>query len=81
VGGQSVAAVGSAKRPLWLGQELERWLASNGYLGTRPKLLENGEHIVEGIWHWNGGHGRGWGFIGMEQFGSRDIAAGRFVST
>lgn len=80
VGGQVLPQWDRQKRPLWLGHELERWLASNGYLGTRPKLLENGEHIVEGnmalerrAWQEAGG------FIGMEQFGSKNMAAGEVL--
>jgi hypothetical protein len=65
------------QKPPWVNSGLERWFAVNGYLGTQPRLLNPGEHIVEGnmalertAWQAAGG------FLGMEQFGSRGMAAG-----
>lgn len=68
------------QKPSWVTSSLERWFAVNGYLGTQPRLLNPGEHIVEGnmglersAWQASGG------FLGMEQFGSRGMAAGEIL--
>jgi glycosyltransferase involved in cell wall biosynthesis len=68
------------QKPSWVGPSLEGWFAVNGYLGTQPRLLNLGEHIVEGnmglersAWQATGG------FLGMEQFGSRGMAAGEIL--
>lgn len=68
------------KQPPWFGHRLEGWFAVNGYLGRQPRLLKAGEHIVEG----NMAMDRtawldGGGFLGMEQFGSRNMAAGEVL--
>lgn len=76
VGGRVVLDWSQTERPAWLGPELERWLAANSHLGAQPRLLNDKEHIVEGnialkreAWLSTGG------FLGMEQFGSRNMAA------
>lgn len=68
------------QKPSWFASSLERWFAVNGYLGAQPRLLNPGEHIVEGnmalerrAWQAAGG------FLGMEQFGSQNMAAGEVL--
>lgn len=67
-------------RPSWLSSEMDTWMAANGYLGNHPRILSINEHIVEGnmavnhtAWKAAGG------FLGMEQFGSRNMAAGEVL--
>ncbi len=80
VGGQVLPQWDEQRRPPWLGSELERWLAANAYLGSDSRILEKNEHIVEGnmalnreAWQAAGG------FLGMEQFGSQNLAAGEVL--
>jgi glycosyltransferase involved in cell wall biosynthesis len=79
VGGQ-VILQWEAPKPSWFGPELERWFAVNGHLGQQPRLLTAFEYIVEGNM---GIERRAWkaggGFLGMEQFGSRGMAAGEIL--
>jgi glycosyltransferase involved in cell wall biosynthesis len=82
--GPNVVAVGGLVRPQWetqppswVGSELEPYFGSTGFLGTYPRLLNKDERIVE----FNMALKReAWqatdGFLGMEQFGSRHMAAG-----
>jgi glycosyltransferase involved in cell wall biosynthesis len=77
VGGRVVLDWSQFERPAWLGPELESWIGANGYLGSQPRLLEKNVQILEGnmavkreAWNAFGG------FLGMEQFGSRHMAAG-----
>jgi glycosyltransferase involved in cell wall biosynthesis len=67
-------------RPPWLGRELDAWLADTSFLGDHPRLLSDNERLVEsntvferGAWQSAGG------FIGMEQFGSQNMAAGEVI--
>lgn len=67
-------------RPAWLGREIDKWLADTSFLGTRPRLLNDNEPLVEAntaferqAWQAAGG------FIGMEQFGSQNMAAGEVL--
>jgi GT2 family glycosyltransferase len=76
VGGLVLLKWNQQERPPWLGPEMERWVAGNTSLGTSPRLLKEHEHIIEcnmavqrNTWQAAGG------FIGMEQFGSRQMAA------
>jgi glucosyl-dolichyl phosphate glucuronosyltransferase len=68
------------QKPSWIGANLAGWFAANGYLGEQARLLNVGEHIVEGNM---GLERRAWqsagGFLGMEQFGSRGMAAGEVL--
>jgi glycosyltransferase involved in cell wall biosynthesis len=80
VGGRVVLDWSQQKRPAWLGPELEPWLAANSYLGSQPRLLEKKVQVMEGnmalkreAWHAAGG------FLGMEQFGSRNMSAGEVL--
>jgi glycosyltransferase involved in cell wall biosynthesis len=67
-------------RPAWLGQELDAWLADTCYLGDQARLLNDDERLVESNTAFER---RAWqsagGFIGMEQFGSRNMAAGEVL--
>jgi glycosyltransferase involved in cell wall biosynthesis len=76
VGGRVVMDWSHAKRPAWLGPGLARWLGANSDLGSQIRLLEKEEKILESnmalkreAWHASGG------FMGMELFGSRHMAA------
>jgi glycosyltransferase involved in cell wall biosynthesis len=60
----------------WFGPELEHWLAAYSHSGTQPQILERKARIIEcnmavkrEAWKAAGG------FLGMEQFGSKHIAA------
>lgn len=82
-----VAAVGGlvrlhweAPRPAWLGKEMEPWLADTSFLGKEARILHPDERIVEAntvferdAWEKAGG------FLGMDQFGSRNMAAGEVI--
>jgi len=63
-------------KPRWMSVAIETWLGNNSFLGNSPRLLENSRGTREGnlsikkeVLDSFGG------FLGMEQFGSRDIAA------
>jgi len=80
VGGQVLLDWSRTERPAWLGPGLERWLGANSRLGSQPILLDNKEQVMEGnmavkreAWKSAGG------FLGMEQFGSRHMAAGEVL--
>jgi glycosyltransferase involved in cell wall biosynthesis len=67
-------------RPSWLGPDLEPWFADTSRLGKISRLLDDGEYLVESntafekkAWQAAGG------FIGMEEFGSRNLAAGEVL--
>jgi len=76
VGGRVVLDWNQTERPAWFGPGLERWLGSNTHLGSRPRLLEKNMQVLESnmalkreAWKAAGG------FLGMEQFGSKHMAA------
>jgi glycosyltransferase involved in cell wall biosynthesis len=76
VGGRVVLDWDQQEEPAWLGPELEPWLAAYSHSGTQPKLLEWKARIIEcnmalkrEAWKAAGG------FLGMEQFGSKHLAA------
>jgi glycosyltransferase involved in cell wall biosynthesis len=76
VGGRVVLDWDQQEEPAWLGPELEPWLAAYSHSGTQPKLLEWKVRIIEcnmalkrEAWKAAGG------FLGMEQFGSKHLAA------
>ncbi len=80
VGGRVVLDWSQQARPAWLGPELEPWLAENSSLGDQPRLLGNKIQVMEGnmaltrqAWSDAGG------FLGMEQFGSRNMSAGEVL--
>jgi GT2 family glycosyltransferase len=80
VGGQVVLDWSQTERPAWLGPVLERWLGANSDFGSQSRLLEKKEIIMESnmalkreAWHAAGG------FLGMEQFGSRNFSAGEVL--
>ena len=65
------------RRPAWIGSGLERWLGANGNLGNQPTLLDEKTQVMESnmamtreAWRSAGG------FLGMDLFGSRHMAAG-----
>jgi hypothetical protein len=79
VGGQ-VKLQWDPPKPAWLGQQLAPWFAANDYLGNQARLLAPDECIVEGnlaldrkAWEAGGK------FLGMEQFGSQNMAAGEIL--
>jgi glycosyltransferase involved in cell wall biosynthesis len=80
VGGRIVLDWSHTERPAWLGSGLEPWLAANSYLGSQPRLLDKKTQIMENnmalkreAWQSAGG------FLGMELFGSRHMAAGEVL--
>jgi glycosyltransferase involved in cell wall biosynthesis len=80
VGGRVVLDWSQTERPAWLGPGLERWLGANSQLGSQPRLLEKKMQVMESnmalkrdAWQSAGG------FLGMEQFGSRHMAAGEVL--
>lgn len=80
VGGRVTLDWDQQEKPIWLEPELERWLAANGHLGTQPRLLEEKARVIEcnmaltrEAWRSSGG------FLGMEQFGSKHMAAGEVL--
>jgi glycosyltransferase involved in cell wall biosynthesis len=81
VGGRVVLAWDRQKRPTWFGPELEPWMgATNGQLGAQPRLMEKNARVREcnmaltrEAWRESGG------FLGMEQFGSENMAAGEVI--
>jgi glycosyltransferase involved in cell wall biosynthesis len=84
---ERVAAVGGLvllhwdkRQPSWIGPDLEPWFANTNFLGKKVRLLEDHESLVESntafekrAWQASGG------FIGMEQFGSQNYAAGEVL--
>jgi len=80
VGGQVVLDWDQQEPPAWLGPELERWLAANRHLGAQPQVWEKNARVIEcnmaltrAAWLACGG------FLGMEQFGSKHMAAGEVL--
>lgn len=80
VGGRVVLDWSQTERPAWLGSGLEPWLGANSQLGSQPRLLEKKIQVMESnmalkreAWQSAGG------FLGMEQFGSRHMAAGEVL--
>lgn len=80
VGGQVVLDWDQQKPPAWLGPQLERWLAANSHLGDQPRVTEQNARVIEcnmvltrEAWQASGG------FLGMEQFGSKHMAAGEVL--
>ena len=76
VGGRVALDWDQHKEPAWLGPEFEHWLAAYNHFGTQPQLLERKARIIEcnmalkrEAWKAAGG------FLGMEQFGSKHMAA------
>jgi glycosyltransferase involved in cell wall biosynthesis len=68
------------QRPRWLGPAMDAWLADTSFLGTRRRLLDDDERVVESntafarnAWQAAGS------FVGMEQFGSQSMAAGEVL--
>jgi GT2 family glycosyltransferase len=67
-------------RPAWLNSKLDIWLADTSFLGHSPRLLKDNERLVEAntvferqAWQAAGG------FVGMEQFGSQNMASGEVL--
>jgi len=67
-------------RPAWLNSKLDVWLADTSLLGYSPRLLKDKERLVEAntvferqAWQAAGG------FVGMEQFGSQNMASGEVL--
>jgi len=80
VGGRVELDWGQQAKPAWMSRRLERWLGANDYLGNEPCVLKAGERVREGnvalrreFWAATRG------FVGMEQFGSRHMAASEIV--
>jgi glycosyltransferase involved in cell wall biosynthesis len=80
VGGRIVLDWSHTERPAWLGSGLEPWLGANSQLGFQLRLSEKKIQILESnmalkreAWQDAGG------FLGMEQFGSRHMAAGEVL--
>jgi glycosyltransferase involved in cell wall biosynthesis len=80
VGGRVVLDWSQTERPAWLGPGLEQWLGANSQLGSQARLLEKKMQVMESnmalkreAWQSAGG------FLGMEQFGSRHMAAGEVL--
>lgn len=80
VGGRVVMDWSQTDKPTWLGSELERMLGANSHVGSRPMLLDSKTQVMESnmalkrdAWQQAGG------FLGMEQFGSRHMAAGEVI--
>lgn len=80
VGGQVVMDWSQTDKPVWIGPELERMLGANSHVGPRPMLLDSKTQVMESnmalkrdAWRQAGG------FLGMEQFGSRHMAAGEVI--
>ncbi|MCK4815869.1 glycosyltransferase family 2 protein, partial [bacterium] len=80
VGGKVLLHWDQEERPSWFAPELEGWLAGNSHLGIHSRLLDKYERILEGnmalerkAWQAAGG------FLGMEQFGSKHMAASEVV--
>jgi len=80
VGGRVLPYWDHKEKPTWLCPELERWLAVNSYLGNHSRLLNEDERIIEcnmaldrKAWEVGGG------FLGMEQFGSKHMAASEVI--
>lgn len=84
---QNVVAVGGqielqwrAPKPNWLGADLNQWFAANSYLGAESRLLSQRENIIEGNMALNKqAYLAAGGFLGMEQFGSQNMAAGEVL--
>lgn len=67
-------------RPNWLNSKMDSWLADTSFLGQSPRLLKENERLVEAntvferqAWEAAGG------FVGMEQFGSQNMASGEVL--
>lgn len=80
VGGRVVLEWDQQKAPAWLGPDIEPWLAAYCPSGDEPRLLEAKTQVIEcnmGLkkeaWKAAGG------FLGMDQFGSRHMAAGEVL--
>lgn len=77
VGGRVVLDWSYSKKPAWIGSGLEKWLGANSNLGNQPALLDEKTQVMESnmaitreAWRSAGG------FLGMNLFGSRHMAAG-----
>jgi GT2 family glycosyltransferase len=74
--GQITNDWGKQVKPTWVIPATETWLGNNSFLGDQPRILESGFGIREGnlsiqkTWLQKFG-----GFLGMEQFGSLNMAA------
>jgi glycosyltransferase involved in cell wall biosynthesis len=80
VGGQVVLDWSQVERPAWLGPELERWLGANSHIGSQPRLLDNKTQVMESNMALRRASWQlACGFLGMEQFGSRHMAAGEVL--
>jgi glycosyltransferase involved in cell wall biosynthesis len=80
VGGKILLDWDQQEKPSWFGTEQELWLGSNIHLGNKIRLLEENPRVLEGnmaitraAWQAAGG------FLGMEQFGSQNMAAGEAI--
>jgi GT2 family glycosyltransferase len=68
------------RRPHWLGPAMDVWLADTSFLGTRRRLLDDDERVVESNTAFERGAWQAAGrFVGMEQFGSQSMAAGEVL--
>jgi len=80
VGGRVELGWGQQAKPAWMSRKLERWLGANEYLGNKPCILKDGERVIEcnmALRRESWAASRG--FLGMEQFGSRHMAASEIV--
>jgi glycosyltransferase involved in cell wall biosynthesis len=80
VGGRVVLDWDCQDKPSWLIPDLEPWLGANKHLGAHPRLMGTMARVNEGnmalsreVWHATGG------FLGMDQFGSKHMAAGEVL--
>jgi len=68
------------RRPHWLGPTMDVWLADTSFLGTHRRLLDDDERVVESNTAFERSAWQAAGrFVGMEQFGSRSMAAGEVL--
>jgi glycosyltransferase involved in cell wall biosynthesis len=74
--GQIINDWGEQIKPRWMMPATETWLGTNSFLGNSPKILENSFGTREAnLSIKKEGLTTLGGFLGMEQFGSRDMAA------
>lgn len=80
VGGRVLLAWDQKQKPAWLGTELEPWLGADNRPGSQPRVLGKEMRVREGnmALTWEAWHSCG-GFLGMEQFGSKNMAAGEVI--
>lgn len=80
VGGRVVLDWRQTERPAWLGSGLEPWLGANNHLGAQPRLLDEKMQVMEGnMAVQRAALKAAGGFLGMEKFGSQNMAAGEVL--